>query len=205
MHKTILRLLNLQLQRQRWSRLERFYVREKYFYYKTRHAISCAVNFYNAGVVTWSRRIGSRLVNVFYVRNCLNCRHRPPKAVLNFAERGLIFWPKTFVKSTKLIMKAKIWNVVFATVCLHFGVALKNWKGDGMTLPIAISRKRTMQCDFMPTHDALRFHANAQHIAISRKRKTHCDFAKTSGTLRFWPSCMRERRLQCPNLLTYLT
>jgi hypothetical protein len=26
--------------------LERFYIREKYFYYKARHAISCAVNFY---------------------------------------------------------------------------------------------------------------------------------------------------------------
>jgi hypothetical protein len=27
---------------------------------KTRHAISCAVNFYNSGVVTRDRRIGSR-------------------------------------------------------------------------------------------------------------------------------------------------
>jgi hypothetical protein len=43
------------------SRLERFYVREKYFYYKTRLAISCTVHFYNAVVVTQSRRIGSWL------------------------------------------------------------------------------------------------------------------------------------------------
>jgi hypothetical protein len=49
---------------QRCSRLERFYVREKYvFLIKTRHAVSCAVNFYNAGVVTQSRRIGSWLPN----------------------------------------------------------------------------------------------------------------------------------------------
>jgi hypothetical protein len=29
------------------------------FYYKTHHAISCAVKFYNAGVLTQGRRIGS--------------------------------------------------------------------------------------------------------------------------------------------------
>jgi hypothetical protein len=54
----ILRLLNFQLQRRRCSKLERFYIRN--FLLKTCHAISCAVNFYNAGVVTHGRRIGSR-------------------------------------------------------------------------------------------------------------------------------------------------
>jgi hypothetical protein len=37
--ESILRLLNLQLHRQRCSRLERFYVRRKIFIIKTRHAI----------------------------------------------------------------------------------------------------------------------------------------------------------------------
>jgi hypothetical protein len=56
----ISRLLNLQLQRQRCSRLERFYIGEKIiFILQTRLAFSCIVNFYNAGVVTRSRRIGS--------------------------------------------------------------------------------------------------------------------------------------------------
>jgi hypothetical protein len=36
----------LHLQRQRCSRLERFYAKENVFITKTRHAISCAVNFY---------------------------------------------------------------------------------------------------------------------------------------------------------------
>jgi hypothetical protein len=58
----ILRLLNLQLQRWRW--LERFYIGEKMiFILKTRRAISCAVNFYNAGVVTQSRRIGATIAS----------------------------------------------------------------------------------------------------------------------------------------------
>jgi hypothetical protein len=52
----ILLRLNLQPQRQRCSRLERFYIT---FVLKTCHAISCAVNFYNASVVTQDRRIGS--------------------------------------------------------------------------------------------------------------------------------------------------
>jgi hypothetical protein len=56
----ILRLFNLQLQRQRCSRLGRFWIRGKLFHCKTRHAIRCAVNFYNAGVVTQGRRTGSR-------------------------------------------------------------------------------------------------------------------------------------------------
>jgi hypothetical protein len=43
--------------------VESFYVREKYFYIiKMFHAISCAANFYDAGVVTPSRRIGSSLI-----------------------------------------------------------------------------------------------------------------------------------------------
>jgi hypothetical protein len=50
----ILRLLNLKLQRRRCGMLERL-----------RNAISCVVNFYNAGgVVTHGRRIGSRYSNV---------------------------------------------------------------------------------------------------------------------------------------------
>jgi hypothetical protein len=45
----ILRLLHLQLQRQRCSRLERFKV--EYIFLDTCYAISCAVKLYNAGVV----------------------------------------------------------------------------------------------------------------------------------------------------------
>jgi hypothetical protein len=48
-----LRLLNLQLQRQRCSRLESFYGGENSFLFlKTRYAINCVANFYNVGVVT---------------------------------------------------------------------------------------------------------------------------------------------------------
>jgi hypothetical protein len=43
---------------QRCSRLQRFSIGEKNIL-KTRNAISCVVNFYNAGVVTRDRRIGS--------------------------------------------------------------------------------------------------------------------------------------------------
>jgi hypothetical protein len=35
------------------------------FNLKTRHAINSAVNFYNAGIVTRDRRIGSRLLVPF--------------------------------------------------------------------------------------------------------------------------------------------
>jgi hypothetical protein len=47
-----LRLLNLQPQRQRCSRPERAFSHQRkiIFILKTRQAISCAVNFYNAGV-----------------------------------------------------------------------------------------------------------------------------------------------------------
>jgi hypothetical protein len=55
----ILRFLNLQLQRQRCSRLEFLNRRKIVFNLKTRHAINSAVNLYNAGVVTRDRRIGS--------------------------------------------------------------------------------------------------------------------------------------------------
>jgi hypothetical protein len=41
----ILRLWNLQQQRQRCSRLERFYAKAKKIIIKTHHSISCAVNF----------------------------------------------------------------------------------------------------------------------------------------------------------------
>jgi hypothetical protein len=44
----ILRLFNSKLR----SRLERVFVEKNIFIVKTRHAISCAVNFYNAGAVT---------------------------------------------------------------------------------------------------------------------------------------------------------
>jgi hypothetical protein len=54
----ILRLLNLQLQSKRFSRLERCLQKRKKLIIKTRYAISCTVNFYNAGVVTQSCRIG---------------------------------------------------------------------------------------------------------------------------------------------------
>jgi hypothetical protein len=57
----ILRLWNLQLQRQRCSILERFskYVEENNFVFKMRKATCGLVNFYSAGVVTHDRGIGS--------------------------------------------------------------------------------------------------------------------------------------------------
>jgi hypothetical protein len=51
----ILRLLNLQLH----TTLAFLRRRKNIFVIKTRHAIGCAVNFYNAGVITRDRRIGS--------------------------------------------------------------------------------------------------------------------------------------------------
>jgi hypothetical protein len=68
----ILRLLNLQLQRWRCSRLERFKVSESIFFIlKTCYAISCVVNFYTAGVVTRDRMIDCMVVscNVSAVTN----------------------------------------------------------------------------------------------------------------------------------------
>jgi hypothetical protein len=57
----ILRLLNLQLQRQRFSRLGRFFQRRKtiFFVLKTRQATCGVVKIYHAGVVTRDRSIGS--------------------------------------------------------------------------------------------------------------------------------------------------
>jgi hypothetical protein len=57
----ILRLLNLQLQRQRCSRLDRFYIRENILYSKNELCYWLRCKFYNAGVVTHSRRIGARV------------------------------------------------------------------------------------------------------------------------------------------------
>jgi hypothetical protein len=59
----------------RCSRLERFNIGEKsFFILETRHAINSAVNFYNAGVVTRDRRIGSRIQSFHYElqRQCYN-------------------------------------------------------------------------------------------------------------------------------------
>jgi hypothetical protein len=56
--EAILRLLNLQLQRQRCSRLECFWSKEKKFL-KTHYANSNSVNFYSAGVENQDLRIGS--------------------------------------------------------------------------------------------------------------------------------------------------
>jgi hypothetical protein len=58
-NQSYVRLLNLQLQSQRYSRLERFYIGENIFIIKTRYAIRCVVNFYKAGVVNHNRKIGS--------------------------------------------------------------------------------------------------------------------------------------------------
>jgi hypothetical protein len=44
------------------------------FILKTRRAISCAVNFYNAGVVTQNRRIGSKVKLKAFVLVQLNLR-----------------------------------------------------------------------------------------------------------------------------------
>jgi hypothetical protein len=48
------------------SKLERFCVKE-IFVIKTRHAIICAADFYNAGVVTQCHRIDSRSINLFQI------------------------------------------------------------------------------------------------------------------------------------------
>jgi hypothetical protein len=53
----ILRLFNLQLQRQRCSRLERFFKVEKALGY------SCVVLFYSAGVVNRGRRLAPAIVS----------------------------------------------------------------------------------------------------------------------------------------------
>jgi hypothetical protein len=65
----ILRLLNLQLQRQCCSRPERFFIIEEKIPFKTHKATGGVVNFYSAGVVTQNRRIGSSFVN-----ECLSLR-----------------------------------------------------------------------------------------------------------------------------------
>jgi hypothetical protein len=60
----ILRLRNLQLQRQRCSRLERFFKVEKNtFVFKMHSATRGVINLYIAGIVTHDRRIGSRYVS----------------------------------------------------------------------------------------------------------------------------------------------
>jgi hypothetical protein len=56
----IIRLLNLQLHRQRCSRLERLNQSRIILYcFKTQHVTRGVVNFYSAGDVTVERRIGS--------------------------------------------------------------------------------------------------------------------------------------------------
>jgi hypothetical protein len=59
----ILRLMTLQLQRQRCNSLQRFQLVEKILVFKMSVATGSVVNFYSAGVVTRGRSIGCELVN----------------------------------------------------------------------------------------------------------------------------------------------
>jgi hypothetical protein len=73
----ILWLVNLQPQRQRFSRQARAFLKRKKIILKTRDAIGCDARFYNAGVVNRGRRIGSRSLDVWSVlrvRQKLNAR-----------------------------------------------------------------------------------------------------------------------------------
>jgi hypothetical protein len=60
--KTILRLLNLQRQCQRFSRQERFSMKKhnRYLFSKRTRLLLALEKFYSAGVVTYDRRIGNR-------------------------------------------------------------------------------------------------------------------------------------------------
>jgi hypothetical protein len=64
--------LNVQLEPQRCSRLERFSIRWKIIFIQ-KNVISCFVIFYNAGFVTRDHRIGSRLATI---RCSRSPRHR---------------------------------------------------------------------------------------------------------------------------------
>jgi hypothetical protein len=74
---------NFQLQRQRCSRLctyvERFYVGEKNIL-KTRYAISCVVQFHNAGIVIRDRRIGSNICFMTFFNFLHPCRDSNPQS-----------------------------------------------------------------------------------------------------------------------------
>jgi hypothetical protein len=124
--------------------------------------------------------------------------------VLNFAERGLNFFAENFCQVDEINYEGKklkcrlcnslspLWSCSEELKRRWDDVAHCDFakthdavRFHANAQRIAFSRKRTTHCDFMQMQDALRFHANARRIAISCKRTTHCDFAKTQDALRF--------------------
>jgi hypothetical protein len=121
---------NLQLQRQRCSRPERFKARTNNFYSKTRYAIRCVVNFYNAGVVARDRRMGSRLshlaacsftqINVYQIHtyvchtftNYIRFPHE--QQIVNF---GLCIWTHACVHRSNLSADRTICSVRTQELC----------------------------------------------------------------------------------------
>jgi hypothetical protein len=72
--------LNLQLQRQLCSKLERFSSEKNNFILNTRYAISCVVNFYNACIVTRDQRIGPYIRLLLHLRDAVVLEERVHQA-----------------------------------------------------------------------------------------------------------------------------